>query len=104
MSNDAQSADSLENAQIVRMTAFVHGYVQGVGFRWFTRAKALELGLVGSADNLRDGRVEIIVEGRARACAQLLAWLRSGQTPGTADSVVEQITMPRHDLKGFNER
>ena len=36
----------------VRLTAFVHGQVQGVGFRWWTRARALELGLSGSATNL----------------------------------------------------
>ena len=29
----------------VRLTAWVHGYVQGVGFRWWTRSRALELGL-----------------------------------------------------------
>jgi chorismate mutase len=31
-----------------RVTVFVRGHVQGVGFRWWTRARALELGLVGS--------------------------------------------------------
>ena len=35
-----------------RLTAWVHGEVQGVGFRWWTRARALELGLAGSASNL----------------------------------------------------
>ena len=40
-----------------RLTAWVHGRVQGVGFRWWTRARALELGLVGHATNHPDGRV-----------------------------------------------
>ena len=30
-------------AEPVRGTFFVHGYVQGVGFRWWVRARALEL-------------------------------------------------------------
>jgi len=30
-----------------RVTIFVRGRVQGVGFRWWTRARALELGLIG---------------------------------------------------------
>ena len=38
-----------------RMTAFVHGSVQGVGFRWWTRSRALELGLAGHATNMADG-------------------------------------------------
>ncbi|MDT5237790.1 MAG: acylphosphatase, partial [Mycobacterium sp.] len=43
----------------VRLTAWVHGYVQGVGFRWWTRSQALELGLTGYASNRPDGRVQV---------------------------------------------
>ena len=37
-----------------RLTAWVHGCVQGVGFRWWTRSRALELGLTGYASNRPD--------------------------------------------------
>lgn len=43
-----------------RMTAFVRGNVQGVGFRWWTRSRALELGLAGHATNKADGRVQVV--------------------------------------------
>lgn len=49
---------------VERATVFVRGRVQGVGFRWWTRARALELGLVGWARNTADGRVEVVAEGR----------------------------------------
>ena len=49
----------------VRLHAFVSGYVQGVGFRYWVREQAQGLGLAGSARNLRDGRVEIVAEGAA---------------------------------------
>ena len=91
-------------ADDVRVTAFVHGHVQGVGFRWFTRAKALELGLVGTATNLDDGRVQVVAEGPADRIDVLVAWLRSGDTPGRVDDVVEQRGAPRGDLTGFRER
>jgi acylphosphatase len=95
---------SSQSDEIVRVTAFVHGFVQGVGFRWYTRAKALQLGLVGSATNMHDGRVQVIVEGKAPAVAALLDWLRNGDTPGKVDDVVEQRGAARHDVKGFDVR
>ena len=62
----------------VRLSAWVHGHVQGVGFRWWTRARALELGLTGFAANKPDGRVHVIAQGRRDACEQLLDALRGG--------------------------
>lgn len=88
----------------VRMTAWVHGRVQGVGFRWWTRSRALELGLTGHAANLPDGRVEVVAEGPREACAQLLDALRSGSAPGYVKHVIEQFTDPRGESTGFAER
>ncbi|MGO3362718.1 MAG: acylphosphatase [Corynebacterium sp.] len=87
-----------------RLTAWVHGRVQGVGFRWETRAKALELGLTGFASNYPDGRVLVVAEGSEDATDGLLAWLRSGRTPGHVEKVVEDITGPRGDYTGFDTR
>ena len=89
---------------VVRMTAWVRGRVQGVGFRWWTRSRALELGLVGSASNLADGRVEIVAEGEREHCAQLLGMLRSGESPGRVENVVEHWSEPRGEATGFVER
>lgn len=88
----------------VRLTVWVHGRVQGVGFRWWTRARALELGLVGSAANKPDGRVEVIAEGPRAACETLLELLRGGVTPGHVIHVAEQFSDARGDLSGFAER
>lgn len=88
----------------VRLTAWVRGHVQGVGFRWWVRARALELGLVGSASNLRDGRVEVIAQGPEKDCRALLDALRGGMTPGRVSGVAEQWTAPRSGISGFVER
>ena len=88
----------------VRLTAWVRGRVQGVGFRWWTRARALELGLVGTATNLDDGRVEVVAEGPRSACEQLLALLGGGGSPGRVTSVVERWGPARGGLEGFRER
>lgn len=87
-----------------RLTAWVHGQVQGVGFRWWTRSRALELGLVGSATNHVDGRVLVVAEGDREALEELLAQLRGGSTPGVVSLVVESWDPPRGGLSGFVER
>jgi acylphosphatase len=62
----------------VRLVAWVEGRVQGVGFRWWVRSRALELGLVGFAENLADGRVKVVAEGASGGCRELLALLTDG--------------------------
>jgi acylphosphatase len=88
----------------VRLTAWVHGHVQGVGFRWWTRSRALELGLTGYAANRPDGRVQVVAQGPRHACERLLELLKSGTTPGRVDNVVADWTQPRDSLEGFTER
>ena len=85
----------------MRLTAFVKGQVQGVGFRWWTRARALELGLQGTATNLADGRVEVVAEGSEAACRALLSQLAHG--PGRVDFVADRWGAPRGE-QGFLER
>ncbi|MEU0517053.1 acylphosphatase [Streptosporangium sp. NPDC006007] len=88
----------------VRLTAWVRGRVQGVGFRWWTRARALELGLTGWARNTADGRVEVVAEGGGEPCARLLELLRGGDTPGRVDGVVERWSEAKGKAAGFVER
>ncbi|MEU8485698.1 acylphosphatase [Streptomyces sp. NPDC048641] len=86
----------------VRITAWVRGRVQRVGFRWFTRAKALEIGgLSGFALNLDDGRVQVVAEGSREGCQGLLDWLRDGDTPGRVDGVTEIWDAPRGGYADF---
>lgn len=85
-----------------RLTARVNGHVQGVGFRWWTRSRALELGLVGTATNLADGSVEVVAEGSRGGCEALLALLPDG--PGRVDQVGHWWSDPRGGLRGFAER
>ncbi len=88
----------------VRLTAWVHGYVQGVGFRWWTRSRALELGLTGYAKNQVDGRVLVVAQGPRRDCDRLLELLRGGGTPGRVDKVVWDWSESTESMTGFNER
>lgn len=88
----------------VRLTAWVHGYVQGVGFRWWTRSRALELGLTGYASNQADGRVLVVAQGPRADCERLVELLRGGTTPGSVDKVVADVTEPGEPMRGFVEK
>ncbi len=92
----------------VRLTAWVHGAVQGVGFRWWTRSRALELGLTGYAANQADGRVLVVAQGPRVAAEKLLQQLQGGAAwpsrPGRVDKVVADWSSPPEQIDGFSER
>ena len=88
----------------VRLTAWVHGRVQGVGFRWWTRCRALELGLTGYAANQADGRVLVVAQGPRAAGEKLLQLLEGGDAPGRVEKVVADWSQPQERFDGFVER
>ncbi|WP_374929796.1 acylphosphatase [Kytococcus sedentarius] len=97
-----------DQAGASRATLFVRGRVQGVGFRWWTRSRALELGLVGHARNMRDGRVEVVAQGDRDAIDRLEELLREDPStagrPGEVETVVRQDGDARPGVEGFVER
>ncbi len=67
----------------------IYGRVQGVFFRDSARRKARELGLLSCvAENMPDGTVEIVAEGREEGLNQLIEWCRAG---GPAHAEVEKV-------------
>jgi acylphosphatase len=55
-----------------RAHIYYSGSVQGVGFRYSAERLAFDLDLSGWVMNLRDGRVEIIAEGKEKALLEFL--------------------------------
>ena len=76
----------------MRLTALVSGHVQGVGYRLFVQRYARDLGLHGYAENLSDGKVEVIAEGDEDALNRLLHWLRRGPPPARVQAVDTQYS------------
>lgn len=71
----------------------VYGRVQGVGFRFYTHRKAVELGIKGFVQNLPDGSVYIEGEGEHAALSEFISWCRIG--PAWARVIDVKIsTMP----------
>ncbi len=65
----------------------VGGSVQGVGFRWFVHRHAARLRLRGWAQNLADGRVEVVADGTDETLAELEQLLRRGPAHAQVDSI-----------------
>jgi acylphosphatase len=78
-----------------RVVAVVSGHVQGVGYRWFVRQLAHSAGLTGSATNLSDGRVEVVLEGEDDVLSPILAALDGPDAPGSVAGVDSRTEAPR---------
>lgn len=76
----------------------IHGRVQGVGFRWWTRRTAGRLGIAGSVRNLSDGTVEVRAAGPPDAMRDFESHLHRG--PPSAS--VERLT--RFEVDDFAAR
>jgi acylphosphatase len=81
----------------------VSGRVQGVFFRASTRAEATRLGLAGSAQNLDDGRVEVIAAGPDAALDALERWLWQGPPSARVEAVARETIVDWH-ADGFQIR
>ena len=84
----------------LRVVALVDGAVQGVGYRWFVRGLATARGLAGSATNLPDGRVEVVLEGSPDDVRAVVAELSGPRAPGAVRSV-EQRDDVVQAVRGF---
>src|SRR5687767_4732919 len=70
-----------------RVHVFVSGVVQGVSFRAFTKRTADELGVKGWVRNLKDGRVEAVMQGKPEAMEKMMRAIRRGPRGARVDGV-----------------
>jgi acylphosphatase len=87
----------------IRRRAIASGRVQGVFFRDSTRREASRRGVAGSAANLADGSVEVVLEGPVEEVEAMLEFLRRG--PGHASvSSLDVFEEEAEGLSGFSVR
>ena len=84
-----------------RATVLVRGSVQGVGYRAFVRRHALDLGLAGHAENLADGRVEVVLEGARTEVEHALIALARGPAHAEVEGLDVVWSQPV-GLRGFH--
>lgn len=89
---------------MVKACAFAEGRVQGVGFRWTVADTARSLGLRGLVRNLRDGRVQIFLEGPEDAITEFSETIktREGALKGFYPRV-DRLTISFEGEDGYQE-
>lgn len=83
----------MQDSDYIRLSALVHGRVQGVGFRYQTRSQARRLGLGGYVRNRFDGTVEVEAEGPANEVRRFRRWLEQGP-PGARVTSLDATEEP----------
>lgn len=71
----------------IRRRIVISGRVQGVNFRYYTRAMARQVGAAGWVRNLPDGSVEAVIEGVPDVVAAVIAWCRKGAPSSRVDDL-----------------
>ncbi len=84
-----------DKSDFVRVRALVNGRVQHVGFRYWACEMAERLGLTGCVQNLSDGRVEVVFQGKPELVNEMKEKLRYG--PSMA--IVRQVIFYRERVK-----
>ncbi|MFU8946530.1 acylphosphatase [Mycetocola zhadangensis] len=82
---------------MIRKHVIVHGNVQGVGFRYWTRAEATRCGVTGWVRNRLDGTVEAELEGSESDVSSMIEWLRHGPEYASVSGLDAQDITPRGD-------
>ncbi|MCK5430625.1 MAG: acylphosphatase [Anaerolineales bacterium] len=88
-----------QNAAVV---ATVYGMVQGVGFRFYVRRIARELGLNGYVRNAPNGvAVQVRAEGERDKLDQLLKLLQIGPRSSRVDRLASEWLEYKNAFSGF---
>ena len=70
-----------------RIRIFVTGKVQGVFFRQALKVMAKKNNIFGWVKNLKDGRVEAVLEGDEKKISRLVEWAHGGPANARVEDV-----------------
>ncbi|HRN96588.1 MAG TPA: acylphosphatase [Candidatus Levybacteria bacterium] len=80
---------------------WVSGFVQGVGYRAFTRHEARRRKLYGWVKNLPDGRVEAVMQGPEYKLREMIQACEKGSYFAQVGNIVVEWEDPAEDFSEF---
>ena len=90
-----------DSSKKIRARVVVSGLVQGVYFRQNTKDIASEHFVRGWVRNLRDGRVEALLEGDETSVRRVIEWCHKGPPKGRVESVDAEYQTYSGEFKDF---
>jgi len=85
-----------------RAHLFISGMVQGVCYRAYARDAAKQFGLVGWVRNLRNGKVEAVVEGPREIVERFISWCHEGPRYANVSDVNVEWERPSGEFKDLD--
>ncbi len=86
---------------MVRAEIIVKGEVQGVGYRELIKETAMQLELTGIAENLKDGSVKIIAEGKEETINKFLEQIEVKIYPINVEDISVSFKPEKKEFKSF---
>ncbi len=79
----------------------IYGYVQGVGFRYYTFKKANLLDIKGYVKNMSDGSVYVEAQGDEEKIKMFKEYLKKGPIYSEVKEIKENIVESNYKFKDF---
>lgn len=89
---------------MIRAHLIIEGRVQGVGYRANTRRMANKLNIRGWVRNLRNGDVEVLVEGPEVEVQKLIVWCHRGPTSAYVSKVKVEKSEANGEFEAFSTK
>ena len=84
-----------------RIHVWVHGRVQGVGFRAFVQQNAIQIGVTGWVRNVGYGTVEAVAEGPRKQVDDFLRMFKRGPLASRVDNSREDWEQVTGEFNSF---
>tara|TARA_Y100000310_G_scaffold203025_1_gene203287 strand:- start:5771 stop:6046 length:276 start_codon:yes stop_codon:yes gene_type:complete len=85
-----------------RLHIIIHGTVQGVFFRDFTKQQAKSLNITGYVKNQTGNSVELVAEGEEESLNQLLQLCKQGPSSAEVTNINIKWEEYKNEFKEFN--
>jgi acylphosphatase len=82
----------------------ISGDVQGVSFRYYTKQKAISLGIKGWVRNLSSGEVEAVFEGYEDRIKEMVEWCKKGPWLAKVNNVKVVFSDYKGEFDNFEKR